>query len=319
MSALGQAPAPRLRRPVVAVAAVSLLALFLAVGGLGAYRYGWNYWLYRGFSPPREAAFVVERGHTESFYVTSPALGGRRQHVLVYLPPGYDERPQLRYPVAYLLHGVPGRPAAFLLTVRAGVLEDALVARQRARPLILVMPFGSSSQFTDKEWANGIRPHEAWETFVARDLVGTIDARYRTIPTARGRALMGLSEGGYGALNIGLHHPHEFGVLESWSGYELADDLRSIFGRDPRRLAANSPLDTLGRAAPVLRRVGTYVWFYSGTEDPLRRQNAEFARSLAREGIPHRYFLVRGGHNWAVWRAEAEEALVAASQHLAHA
>ncbi len=150
----------------------------------------------------------------------------------------------------YLLHGVPGRPAGFLATVRLGVVEDELVARRRARPMILVMPFGSTGSFTDKEWANGVRPGEGWETFVARDLVRSIDARYRTIARGSARVLAGLSEGGYGALNIGLHHPGEFGVLESWSGYQRADDLGAIFGHRKTVLARNSPaLDARSRSA----------------------------------------------------------------------
>jgi enterochelin esterase-like enzyme len=220
--------------------------------------------------------------------------------------------------VLYLLHGFPGRPAAFLLTVRAGVVDDILAAKGR-QPLILVMPFGSTGTFTDKEWANGIRSNEGWETFVASDLVRAIDARYRTIPTGAGRALGGLSEGGYGALNIGLHHPGEFRVLESWSGYEKADNLRSIFGGQPNLLAQNSPLQTLDAVAPELRRAHTYVWFYSGTTDRLRGQNKDFAAQLARVGIPHRFFLVRGGHNWGLWRGEASLALLAAATHLGHA
>jgi enterochelin esterase-like enzyme len=181
------------------------------------------------------------------------------------------------------------------------------------------MPFGSTGTFTDKEWANGIRANEGWETFVARDLVHAIDARYRTIPTGAARALGGLSEGGYGALNIGLHHPGEFHVLESWSGYEKADNLRSIFGGDQQLLALNSPLETVDAVAPVLRRAHTYVWFYSGTTDRLRKQNRAFEAELAGLGIPHRFFLVRGGHNWGLWRGEASLALLAAEDHLAHA
>jgi enterochelin esterase-like enzyme len=287
-------------------------------GAVGVYRYGRNYWLYRGFPPPKDPSFVTTTGTTEDISVASPALGGRSQQVVVYLPPGYTENPTRRYPVLYLLHGFPGRPAAFLLTVRAGVVDDILAAKGR-QPLILVMPFGSTGTFTDKEWANGIRSHEGWETFVARDLVRAIDARYRTIPTGAGRALGGLSEGGYGALNIGLHHPGEFHVLESWSGYERADDLRSIFGGNPQLLAQNSPAETLDAVAPVLRRAHTYVWFYSGTTDRLREQNRAFEAELARLGIPHRFFLVRGGHNWGLWRGEASLALLAAANHLAHA
>ena len=297
---------------------LALGAVFVAVGAAGVYRYADNFWLYRGFSPPRDPAFVATRGTAQKISVVSPALHGRSQEVWVYLPPGYSGNPARRYPVFYLLHGVPGRPAAFLLTARMGVVEDSLVAEGRAQPAILVMPFGSTGTFTDKEWANGITPSDHWETFVARDLVRTIDARYRTIPTGGARALGGLSEGGYGALNIGLHHPGEFGVLESWLGYEKADDLAPIFGHSARLLALNSPLVQIKKDAPALRRARTYVWFYSGSNDPLRRQNDAFAAALSRYGIPHRYFVAPGGHNWIPIRQQASGAYQAAAARLRH-
>ena len=167
--------------------ALPVAALFLGVGLLGAYRYFNNYWLYRGFSPPRDPAFVRVQGRAESFGLASAALGGRTQQVVVYLPPGYDANPGRRYPVMYLLHGFPGRPDAFLLTVRMGVWVDTLVAERKLGGVILVMPSGSTSLFEDKEWANGVRRGEGWETFVARDLVRAIDARYRTIRSPAGQ------------------------------------------------------------------------------------------------------------------------------------
>ena len=293
-----------------------LLAFFLAFGGVAVYRYADNFWLYRGFAPPRDPAWVAERGHTVRVYVSSAALGGRSQPVDVYLPPGYAAHPQRRYGVLYLLHGVPGRPAAFLETVRMGVVEDELVALKRARPLILVMPFGSTGSFTDKEWANGIGRDNGWETFVARDLVDAVDHRYRTVPRGSARILAGLSEGGYGAVNIGLHHPGEFATIESGSGYMVADDLGAIFGHRPRLLTRNTPLDTLAAAAPALRRGHVFVWFYSGSDDRFRPQNAAFAGALAADGIAHRFRVVRGGHNWALWRGNAADAYLAASRHL---
>ncbi|HEY3184621.1 MAG TPA: alpha/beta hydrolase-fold protein [Gaiellaceae bacterium] len=294
------------------------VAAFVAAGLVGVYRYVENYWLYRGFAPPRDAAFVREQGTTVRMHVESPALGGRTQPVDVYLPPGYASHPHRRYPVLYLLHGVPGRPGAFLQTVRMGVVEDELVALHRAQPLILVMPFGSTGSFTDKEWANGVRPEDRWETFVARDLVGAIDARYRTIASGRGRAIAGLSEGGYGAFNIALHHPGEFRVVESWSGYTQAADIGAIFGHRRELLARNSPLDTFAGAAPRLRRAHTYFWFYSGTDDRFLPQNAAFADELRAARVPFRFALVRGGHNWALWRGNAAGAYLAASRRLGH-
>jgi S-formylglutathione hydrolase FrmB len=292
-------------------------AVVSAVGLFGLYRYVDNFWLYRGYPPPREPAFVAMRGRAEAIGVASPALGGRRQRVLVYLPPAYDDRPYGRFPVLYLLHGVPGSPDQFLRVVRAGIIDDVLVAEGRARPLILVMPSGSTGVFTDKEWANGVRRHEGWETFVAHDLVRAIDRRYRTLPGGSGRAIGGLSEGGYGAVNIALHHPDEFRVVESWSGYEQAPKLRSIFGRTRARLSYNSPLEQLPRVAGRLRAAGTYIWFYSGRNDPLRRQNDAFAAALHRAHVRYRYLILRGRHDWRVWRGQAEAALLFVARNLA--
>ena len=299
------------------VVAVGLIALFVVVGGLGVYRYARGYWLYRGFPAPTDPAFVSSKGMVERIYVSSAALGGRRQPVDVYLPPGYSRSPRRRYPAFYLLHGFPGRPGAFLQTVRMGVVEDILVARRRIRPVILVMPFGSTGTFTDKEWVDGVRPDEGWSTFVSRDLVRAVDVRYRTIPTGTARAIGGLSEGGYGAIDIALHHPREFRLVESWSGYEQADPIRSIFGQDRARLDANSPLLQIGHVAGALRDAGTRFWFYSGSDDRLLGQNRQFAADLGRFGIPHRFLIRRGGHNWALWRGNAAVALLAAARHLA--
>ena len=296
--------------------AAAAVAAFVAVGGLGVYRYVDNYWAYRGFAPPKDAAFVKVAGTSTRFYLRSPAIGRRAQPVDVYLPPGYATHPNRRYPVIYLLHGVPGRPGAFLQTVRMGIVEDELVALHRAQPAILVMPFGSTGSFTDKEWANGAGAGNGWETFVARDLVHAVDARYRTQRTASARAIAGLSEGGYGAINIALHHPREFRVVESWSGYERAADIGAIFHHQRGLLAANTPLQTLAGVAPVLRAAHTYFWFYTGTDDSFRGQNAAFARLLSAEGIPFRFLVVRGGHNWAIWRGNAARAYLAASRRL---
>lgn len=297
---------------------VLLIAAFVLPGLLGLGRYLGNFWLYRGYPPPSDPSYVTRAGTTQSISVASPALGGRSQSVIVYLPPGYAQHPSRRYPVFYLLHGFPGRPAAFLQTVRMGVVEDILLAKHKIRPVILVMPFGSTGTFSDKEWANGVGRNEGWETFVARDLVGAIDARYRTIRSGGARALGGLSEGGYGAVNIGLHHPGEFRVLESWSGYMRADNARAIFGLRPDLIAYNSPLSDLRHQAAGLRAARTFVWFYSGRRDRLRTQNAAFAAALVRARIPHRYFLVSGGHNWSLWRGNASLALLAASKRLTH-
>jgi S-formylglutathione hydrolase FrmB len=292
------------------------LAGFLGVGLLGARGYVDNFLSYRGFDAPREPAFVGLPGITKPVSVPSAALGGRSQETYVYLPSGYAQHPRRRYPVLYLLHGFPGRPLAFLQTVQMGVIDDALTARRRAQPLILVMPFGSTSTFTDKEWVDGVAPGNGWSTFVARDLVRYVDSHFRTVASGAGRAIAGLSEGGYGAFDIALHHPGEFSLVESWSGYQRPDKLRSIFGSKLQLLPANDPRLLVRREATSLRTLGTYFWFYSGSTDRLHAQNEDFARELGSLRLPHRYFVAYGGHNWALWRDNARAAYLAAATRL---
>lgn len=313
--------AERLRLPTAAVYGAGAAALvgFLAIGLLGARGYVDNFLQYRGFAPPREPAYVSQPGTAVRLLVPSPALGGRTQEAYVYLPSGYADHPHRRYPVLYLLHGFPGRPLAFLQTVQMGIVDDSLTARRNAQPLILVMPFGSTGTFNDEEWVNGVSAGNGWATFVARDLVHAVDSRFRTIATRTGRALGGLSEGGYGAINIALHHPREFSVVESWSGYERPDKIRSIFGANLQNLAANDPRLLLRGVAPTLRKLRTYFWFYSGSTDPMRKQNAAFAQELSHSGIANHYFEVYGGHNWAIWRNNARAAYIVAASRLGHA
>jgi S-formylglutathione hydrolase FrmB len=295
---------------VRAVGVGAALAAFLAVGLVGLRGYVDNFLLYRGFPPPRDPAFVAHPGTLVKLAVPSPALGGRRQETFVYLPPGYASHKQRRYPVLYLLHGTPGRPLAFIQTVQMGVVEDTLTTQRRAQPLILVMPYGSTGTFTDKEWANG------WGTFVTRDLRRYVDAHYRTVSSRVGRAIGGLSEGGYGAINLAVQHPHLYSVVESWSGYEKPDPLRSIFGAHLQLLARNDPMTRLPHVARMLRRLHTYFWFYSGTEDHFRAENRTFAHELARFRIASDFFVTHGGHNWALWRKHATAAYEIAAGRL---
>jgi enterochelin esterase-like enzyme len=60
----------------------------------------------------------------------------------------------------------------------------------------------------------------------------------------------------------------------------------------------------------------TYIWFYSGSNDSLLPQNRAFAAALTRAGLPHRFFVVRGGHNWALWRGQAARAMLAVGRRV---
>ncbi len=319
------------RRSWLVRAVIALLCLGLTVAGtLGVVRYVSTYWMYRGFAQPVLPRSVVVRQHgvtrrvpvipasVHPITIVSRALGGYPDPVDVVLPPGYASHPSRRYPVLYLLPGSPGYPSNFLTIGEIADAEAELTAARRIQPLILVVPAGGRSFFADEEWANGIQPGNDWETFVAHDLVNAIDARYRTVASGAWRGLGGVSEGGFGALNIGLHHPGEFRLLQSWSGYMHADPILAVYGHHQRLLRYNSPALTVRAVAPQLRAHRTFIWFYSGTHDPLTPQNLAFRAELTALGIRHHYFLWPGAHDWGMWRTLAPRALIVASEHLGH-
>ena len=66
----------------------------------------------------------------------------------------------------------------------------------------------------------------------------------------------------------------------------------------------------------MLRRNHSYVWFYTGANDPLRAENVAFARTLTRLGVRHRLLVLHGGHDWSLWRGQAADALLAAARGL---
>jgi len=325
---VAQKPARPVGSRWLRAALVIVVCVVLAGTGLaGAARYMSTFWLYRGFPAPRLPHSVVvhsRRGThkvrvvpptVQTISVTSPALGGRKDAVDVVLPPGYTSQSRRRYPVMYLLHGFPGYPSNFLTVGDIANTEATLLAKGLMRPVILVMPAGTFSFFADEEWANNVEPGNNWETFVARDLVNAIDARYRTVRSGSGRGIGGLSEGGYGALNIGIHHPGEFGLLESWSGYMMADD-PELFGHDLALMRYYSPADQVVPAAARLIAARTYIWFYCGASDELAGQNVDFNAELTQLHIAHLFFERPGTHNWRLWRELMGQALITASEHL---
>jgi S-formylglutathione hydrolase FrmB len=143
----------------------------------------------------------------------SAALRGRLRYA-IWLPRGYATSTR-RYPVVYLLHGLPDRGGAYRNS-RAAELGE--IAQRHGRRVIVVAPQGARRGDTDPEWHDW-GPGRDWETATSTELVAAVDRRFRTIADRRARALIGISAGGYGATLIALHHPENYGVVESWSGY----------------------------------------------------------------------------------------------------
>ncbi|MGZ4271121.1 MAG: alpha/beta hydrolase [Solirubrobacteraceae bacterium] len=300
----------------VRLTVAALASLWLAAGAVGTVRYVHGYWMYRGFPPPVVPSGIPKgRQELVSFY--SPALGHVRRY-LVCLPPGYAAQAAAgrRFPVLYLLHAPPGRPDGFVQAGALTVYADVLLAHHQIRPAVYVLPYGKSGTFgNDTEWANARAGR--YESFVM-DVVHNVDRRFATLRDRRHRGLAGLSEGGYGAINIGLHHLGDFSVLQSWSGYFVQTPTGPFQGLPQADLTANSPGLYLGGLAPRIRRLGERVFLYQGVRDEIRPFRIRlFARQLYQAGAYVRYGFYPGGHDWGLWRREMPHMLRVASDWFA--
>jgi len=241
--------------------------------------------------------------------VSSTALSGQ-MHALVVLPPDYDSSNR-RYPVVYFLHGLPATSSAY----RSTTWLTQLVAR--AGPFILVAPQGARDGDSDAEyldWGQG----RNWSTYLTRELPHYIDTHYRTIASRRGRAIVGLSAGGYGAAMLGLNNLGEFGAIESWSGYFHATDPSGKHSI-PAPPSANVH-SLIAKLAADEKRRPTFVGFYVGRSDPLFvAENEQFDQELRGAAIPHSFAVYPGGHESTLWAGHAVGWLRLVLSHLSSA
>ncbi len=300
------------RRLLWAVAAVA--AAGIGVGGIaGAYSYGLNYDLHRGFAVPAQMAHAG-RGRLLTVRFYSAALH-RRADYLVYLPPGYSRRQ--RYPVYYLLHGMPGDPSHFLSISGMDVRLNNQISLHRARPMILVYPDGQigGSSFSDSEWAN--TSAGAYDSYVI-DVLHNVDHRFATLARRQDRVIAGCSAGAYGAVNVALHHLNEFGSVQSWSGYFLQTKSGVFAHANRATLAYNSPLVYARRLRAALTMYPLRAYMIVGRGDSAYRQQQPMLDLFRAEGVHALYHVYPGGHDWSVWIPRLNRMLDLASSDMAH-
>jgi enterochelin esterase-like enzyme len=296
---------PRRRWLVGAYCVVWLLVALVGVRG-----YWESYYLHRGFAPvPRLTQAGMGQALSVNFY--SRALR-READYEVFLPPGYGHSGR-RYPVFYLLHGSPGRPEDFEAFGQIYVRLENLIGTGRARPMILVFPDGriGGRGFSDSEWAN--TPSGDFENLVL-NVVANVDRRFATLATRQARVIGGLSEGGYGATNIVLHHLDMFAGLQSWSGYFKETRDGPFKGASAATLTSNSPIDYVGHLRAELKRYPLRAFLYGGLDDKLGAQTPVMARALAAAGADVGFARYPGGHDWRLWNTHMDHMLELASQ-----
>jgi enterochelin esterase-like enzyme len=214
----------------------------------------------------------------------------------------------------YFLHGLPAGPESYK---QYTFISASLAGAGRAA--IVVTPQGARGAGSDREYLDWDSA-ENWPRAVSHDLTSCIDARFRTIADRFGRALVGLSAGGYGAFNIGLRSLQTFAAVQSWSGYFEATDpsgdhvlkLGSPQADGAAAVPRGAPLKQALQAWPAM------VAFYVGRQDSrFEAVNEQFDQSLRRSGIPHSFTVYPGAHTTSLWSSHASHWLTLALTYLA--
>ncbi|MEO3690515.1 alpha/beta hydrolase [Roseateles paludis] len=246
----------------------------------------------------------------------STALGAELKFN-IYLPDAYkDAPPTARFPVVYLLHGAGGNETDWAQQGGAVQTLDGLIKRGLIRPVIAVMPTtGPHTWWVDSGAAKA-------RTALMNELLPYVDGKYRTVAERNGRAVAGLSMGGYGALNLALRHPDKFcaaGLLSA-AVYEPLPPETSAARRspafqregrfDPEAWRAQNHPALLARYSSGPQRVP--MWITSGDHDALGIALASaqlYWRLLKIQPQLAELRIVDGDHEWLTFRDALPEAL----------
>jgi S-formylglutathione hydrolase FrmB len=213
---------------------------------------------------------------------------------VVVLPAGYDG--EKRFPTVYLLHGYSGGYADYIKNTPA--IKDYADQYQ----LIIVCADGRNSWYLDSP----VDSTWKYETYVSSELVGWIDQRYKTIGDRKGRAIMGLSMGGHGALSLAIKHQDVFGAAGSMSGgldlrpfpanWEISKRLGS-YGTNQASWNENSVMEMI----PLLSTDQLALLIDCGEDDFFYPVNLKFHEQLKYYNIKHDFISRPGHHDWKYW------------------
>lgn len=235
------------------------------------------------FWEPRD----VPHGTVEINWEKSKAIHGETRAIWVYTPPEYAKTTR-RYPVLYLLHGSNDTAAGWTMAGNANFVLDNLLSENKALPMIVAMPFGHATPFGEPVAPGGVTNDVLFEDYLLKDVIPTVEVRYRVASGRENRAIAGLSMGGGQSLRIGLGHLDLFSAVASFSGAVPAD-FETRF----------EPL--LKDARETNERLKT-LWIGCGRQDSLFGRSSSLSELLTKYQVRHVFRATDGVHNYTVWR-----------------
>jgi len=279
--------------------------------------------------------------------VTTAALPGPAT-IRILLPPTYEAEPTRRYPVLYLFHGTSGAAADWTVKGEAEQTTEGL-------PLIVVMPDIGLKDDGGGYCTNWVSGSYSWETFHINELIPWIDANLHTIAKRAGRAVAGLSQGGFCSLSYAARHPDLFSTALAYSGVPdiawNAADLAGftpiayatevgLDGEPPNSMFGSRATDEINWAthdpatlANNLRGMNLFEYFGNGEPGPeespepaamsiealVHEDNIHFHERLTELDIPSLYDPYGAGtHSWPYWTRDLKWSIGPIMEDFAH-
>jgi putative tributyrin esterase len=220
-----------------------------------------------------------------------------------------------KLPVVYLLHGGGGGFRDWT--------NDSDVARFAESGLLLVMPEGGSSYYT-----NAVDPpQDRYEDYIVGDLISDVESRFPTATGRSNRAIVGVSMGGFGAVKIALRHPELFAFVGglssaidvprrafSFKRLQQSRHYNAIFGSSGSQGRRDNDPFVLARSANP--DSAPYFFLTCGEQEGLLPSNREFAALLAQRHFRSEFHTVPGGHDWNQWNAWLPSLFRSLAEHM---
>jgi putative tributyrin esterase len=220
-----------------------------------------------------------------------------------------------KFPVIYLLHGGGADYRSWS--------EESDVAHYALTGLILVMPDGDESYYMNEVES----PRNRFEDYITHDLIADVEQRFPARNDREGRAVIGISMGGFAAVDYAFMHPALFifvGALSPsidvpFRHFNLRRigqwwKFRNIFGpTGSQERSDRNPFQLVRTANP---KQTPYIYLTAGSEEPLLEPNRRFVAQLHRHGFAYEFHTKPGGHDWGEWNAQIPGCFAALSRFI---
>ena len=230
----------------------------------------------------------VPHGTVHVNYYNSKSLGVPRR-VDIYTPAGYEAGKGV-YPVLYLLHGSGDVESSWVGVGRADLIMDNLIAAGKAKPMIVVMPYGRARpDLYLAPFATANTQADAFSNDLLNDVMPMVEKFYRISGKPDERAIAGLSMGGGQALQIGLHNLDRFHSIGAFSAALRAQNVEEQYK------------DVLNDAKGTNKKLKVF-YIAVGKADSLFAPAQAFDETLTKHEIRHTFTPSEEGHVWRNWR-----------------